>query len=199
MDQVVTAILTEPLDLQQAQLIGILLASLHPLQPPILVVTQQVVLEHGLADLDPAVDAALRPRVIAALGAITTGFLLQMQMRLQSDLEPVRQALLSHSQRLERQLYDLDQQFTLILANAPVILWATDRDGYFELAQGLGLTRFGLTPEDVIGQPVHVVEARAPQLRPLLQRALRGEMSAATHHAITRLVKCRAFWRLPLT
>jgi PAS domain S-box-containing protein len=66
------------------------------------------------------------------------------------------------------------QQLDTVLNSAPLLLWATDRHGIINVAQGRSLACFGLKPEELIGKHIDELKARSPQLHEYLRLALSG-------------------------
>ncbi len=61
------------------------------------------------------------------------------------------------------------------ITGAPLVLWTTDRDGHFTLAEGRGLEALDLRPGAVVGRKVAAVYAQAPDIVTAHDRALAGE------------------------
>ena len=47
----------------------------------------------------------------------------------------------------EELLRQSEERFRTAVSNAPIILWAVDRNGQFTLAEGKGLASLGMKPE----------------------------------------------------
>jgi PAS domain S-box-containing protein len=62
-----------------------------------------------------------------------------------------------------------------LLENAPVILWAVDREGIFRLSAGRGLRRLGRRPGQVVGLSVFEYYSNVPEIAQNVRRALSGE------------------------
>jgi PAS domain S-box-containing protein len=62
-----------------------------------------------------------------------------------------------------------------LLANAPLVLFALDREGVFTASEGAGLKALGLVRGEVVGRSVFQVYEHLPRLLELLRRVLRGE------------------------
>jgi diguanylate cyclase (GGDEF)-like protein/PAS domain S-box-containing protein len=69
----------------------------------------------------------------------------------------------------------LHQHLTMVMNNAPVILFVFDQDGTITLNQGAGLEALGRHSGDVVGRSVWDVYERAPALLRNFRRALSGE------------------------
>ena len=77
--------------------------------------------------------------------------------------------------RAERALRESEERFRRIAAQAPMVLWAVDRDGTFTLSEGERLRSIGLAPGEVVGRSVFDVYAQQPQHLDNVRRALAGE------------------------
>ncbi len=62
-----------------------------------------------------------------------------------------------------------------VVNNAPLIVYALDRDGYFLLSEGCGLDRLGLHPGEVVGQSAFELYRHFPETIAALQDALNGK------------------------
>ena len=67
-----------------------------------------------------------------------------------------------------------EERVRAVVSNAPIILWAADREGVFTLCEGHGLEGLGLKPWDVEGRKVTEVYTD-PSVAGHLRRALEGE------------------------
>jgi PAS domain S-box-containing protein len=61
------------------------------------------------------------------------------------------------------------------LANAPIVLWALDRNGVFTLSEGKGLAALGREPGQAVGQSVFDLYRDVPQILEDSRRSLAGE------------------------
>jgi len=68
-----------------------------------------------------------------------------------------------------------EQRLRLIIANAPIVLYAFDRDGVFTLSEGRGLQALGLAPGQVVGQSLFALYCDHPEIVACCRRALAGE------------------------
>jgi diguanylate cyclase (GGDEF)-like protein/PAS domain S-box-containing protein len=87
---------------------------------------------------------------------------------------------ISERKRAEDALRDSEERLRSLVTNAPVILFAIDREGVFTLSEGKGLAGLGLRPGQVVRRSVHDVFRDAPHIMEYLQRALEGEEFTAT-------------------
>ncbi len=81
------------------------------------------------------------------------------------------------TQRLEmsRALLTTEQRLRTFIENAPVLMFATDRDGVYTLAEGKDLARFGVTQEQIVGRTVEDVNNGNPVVMHNLERVFAGE------------------------
>ncbi|WP_018946532.1 bifunctional diguanylate cyclase/phosphodiesterase [Thioalkalivibrio sp. AKL17] len=79
----------------------------------------------------------------------------------------------------EQTLHDLESQLEVTVANAPLILFSLDADGYITLSEGAGLYGLGLNNHDLVGVNAFERWADHPQVPQDLRRALAGEHFAS--------------------
>jgi diguanylate cyclase (GGDEF)-like protein/PAS domain S-box-containing protein len=85
------------------------------------------------------------------------------------------------AQRLaEAALWQSEDHLRAVVTGAPVVLWATDRDGRFTLSEGRGLSSLGLRPGEVVGRSIHDVYREHPGILECHERALMGEQLSMT-------------------
>ena len=75
--------------------------------------------------------------------------------------------------KAERQL--TQAQLRLAVEHAPIVIWATDRDGRVTLSQGAGLASLGVNSGDLVGQNLFELYKDHPAIPASLRRALSGE------------------------
>jgi PAS domain S-box-containing protein len=85
--------------------------------------------------------------------------------------------------RAQEALKESELRLRTVVANVPVILFALDRAGVFNLSEGKGLEALGLKPGEVVGRSVFEVYREVPQILADVRRALSGE----TFSAITEM------------
>jgi diguanylate cyclase (GGDEF)-like protein/PAS domain S-box-containing protein len=81
---------------------------------------------------------------------------------------------ISARKRAEEALYREQNLLHTVVANAPVVLWAVDRDGVFTLSDGKGLAGLDLTPGGVVGRSAFELYAGNPEITSGIRRALAG-------------------------
>ena len=69
----------------------------------------------------------------------------------------------------------LEEQLSTVISNAPIVLFAIDRDGVFTLSEGKGLEALGVEPGEHVGKSIYDVYARLPHILEDVERALTGE------------------------
>ncbi|MEM6431601.1 MAG: PAS domain-containing protein, partial [Deinococcota bacterium] len=75
----------------------------------------------------------------------------------------------------ERVLITNEQRLRMIVANLPVVIFTTDKDGIFTLSEGKALAEIGLAPGQVVGQSLFTLYKDLPSISEATQRALDGE------------------------
>ncbi len=85
----------------------------------------------------------------------------------------------TEQRRAERALQRAEERLRTVVASAPVVLFAIDREGIFTLSEGRGLAAVGLTPGQVVGQSVYVLYRDHPEILDHVRRAISGEEIAA--------------------
>ena len=88
------------------------------------------------------------------------------------------------TQRAERALFRSEQQMQLVIDNAPMILFAVDKNGVFTLSRGRGLEKLGFEQDEVVGRSLFEIYAPFPEVVADVRAALNGETtrSLATYH-----------------
>ncbi len=69
----------------------------------------------------------------------------------------------------------VEEDLQAVVSNAPVVLFAVDRDGIFRLSEGSALTNLGLAPGQVVGLSAFEFYRDQPEIVAALRRALAGE------------------------
>ena len=76
--------------------------------------------------------------------------------------------------RSETALRQSEQRLRAVIGDAPVILWAMDRQGVITLVEGSGLDYLGTNPGQLVGRSVFRVFRNMPQIMQDSRRALAG-------------------------
>jgi PAS domain S-box-containing protein len=79
------------------------------------------------------------------------------------------------TRRVEQALREAEERLRAVVANAPVVLFAIDRQGVFTTSEGRGLEALGMKPGEVVGRSVFDVYAESPGVLAAIDRALAGE------------------------
>ncbi len=77
--------------------------------------------------------------------------------------------------RQERALRENKERLRTVIAGAPLVLFALDRDGVFTMVEGKGLDALGLRPAQLVGHSAFELYAEMPQPLADVRRALAGE------------------------
>lgn len=101
------------------------------------------------------------------------------------DREAVQQALREAQRKLQT-----------VVNNAPVTLFALDREGHFTVSEGRGLASLGLKPGEVVGQSAFDLYQDLPEVQQDIHRALRGESFETLRDAFDQIFE--TYWN-PLT
>ncbi|HEU4322273.1 MAG TPA: ATP-binding protein [Roseiflexaceae bacterium] len=182
-----------PVELQQAQRVGMQLAALAPGQPEVLARTHEVL---GRALLRPGRAAAtLAPRLVALLGHVATGYLHHTTAAILEEQERARMALDSARERAMTALRERQAQLELVLKHLPVILMTIDAQGTILFADGHGFDLIHTDPSAVSGVSIFDLYIDFPDLRSYLQRAIDGEVST---HMVVRHGHTYELWFVPI-
>ncbi len=75
----------------------------------------------------------------------------------------------------EEALRESERRLQTVVGNAPVILFALDKEGVFTLSEGQGLEALGVRPGEVVGRSVFEVYRDVPEIHQNVRRTLGGE------------------------
>jgi PAS domain S-box-containing protein len=81
--------------------------------------------------------------------------------------------------RAEEALRESEERLRTVITNAPVVLFAIDRQGVFTIVEGRGLSGLGLRPGQNVGRSVFDVYRDVPEVIDAARRALAGESFTA--------------------
>ena len=84
---------------------------------------------------------------------------------------------ITQAKAAERALAQSRQQMQLVVDNAPMILFAIDKDGLFTLSRGKGLEALGLGQDEVVGRSIFEIYGAFPDIVTDVRAALQGELS----------------------
>ena len=80
---------------------------------------------------------------------------------------------------MEWALKQSDERLRTLVGNAPVVLFAIDREGIFTHSEGKGLEALGLKPGEAVGRSIRDLYRDVPEVLANVERALRGESFTA--------------------
>jgi PAS domain S-box-containing protein len=98
---------------------------------------------------------------------------------LASVLHGVRRASTLRLDRARQKAEQSERHLRTVLTAAPLVLFATDGEGVFVLAEGKGLEGLGLRPQDLLGRKITEVFAHSSAI-PAVRQALAGQPASAT-------------------
>ena len=84
-----------------------------------------------------------------------------------------------------------EQRLRTLVGNAPVVLFALDRDGIFTHSEGKGLEALGLKPGEAVGRSARDLYRDAPEVLQNIDRALRGESFVSSVEVAGRTFETR--------
>ncbi len=82
--------------------------------------------------------------------------------------------------RQERALRENKERLRTVIAGAPLVLFALDRDAVFTMVEGKGLDALGVRPAQLVGRSVSDLYADVPQAMEDVRRAFAGETFSST-------------------
>jgi PAS domain S-box-containing protein len=91
--------------------------------------------------------------------------------------------------------FELRRLLESTVSDAPLIVWAVDRDGVFLLSEGKMLDSLGLKPGEVVGQSAFDLYSDVPSIVESIRRALAGESFVSR---VELGGMCLACWYSPL-
>ena len=86
---------------------------------------------------------------------------------------------ISEQRRMEEGRWESEERLRTLVTNAPVVLFAIDREGVFTVAEGRAMSLVGFKPEQDIGRSVFEMYRDVPGVIDAAHRALGGEAFAA--------------------
>src|SRR5581483_5572061 len=93
--------------------------------------------------------------------------------------------------RMEEALRANEEHLRAFMANAPVILFAVDKDRRYRLAEGHGLATIGRGRGSPVGRTIDEVHADRPDLLNNIERALAGENVISISELGSRVYEAR--------
>ncbi len=98
----------------------------------------------------------------------------------EDELGALAQAFNRMTEQLRTLYQSLEERLRTVVSNAPIILFAVDREGCFTLSEGKSLEELGIKPHQMIGQSVFEAYRDIPQIGQNIRRALAGDSFYAT-------------------
>lgn len=95
--------------------------------------------------------------------------------KLERENAALREAL-EATRHEQNRLQESEQRLRAVIEHAPIIVFATDRDGIFTLSQGRGLQALGLVPGEVVGKSAFEVYRDIPRIGANLRLCLDGSL-----------------------
>jgi two-component system cell cycle sensor histidine kinase/response regulator CckA len=87
---------------------------------------------------------------------------------------------IERTQLFEQTQATLEQRLRAVISNAPIVLFALDREGMFTLSEGKGLEALGFEPGEHVGRSIMDVYHDVPDVLENIQRAFTGETILTT-------------------
>ena len=82
--------------------------------------------------------------------------------------------------RAEEALRESKERLRTVVTGAPIFLFALDREGVIQFAEGKGLDALGFKPDEVVGRSASDIYPDVPQVVEAIHRALAGEEVTST-------------------
>ncbi len=164
-EQAIAVLIADEFDLQQARDIGAAVAQIGYVLPDALGGTLDSLGAAFEAEL--AVEGAieLRPRLIAFLSALATGFSEQARATILAEQETVRRALLTLREDTEKALRQSEERFRAIFESAPIGIAVTGLDGRIVQTNRALQNMLGYSADEFAGQPftafAHVADVKS--------------------------------------
>ena len=118
-------------------------------------------------------ETTANPQTLPGGTVVWAGLWLDITVRKEAELSTVA-AIAAHSPEQR------DEWLTILLDNAPLILYTLDTQGRFTFSAGSGLRLLGLQPQQVVGALVYDLYQDCQEALVAVDRALAGEASMAT-------------------
>jgi PAS domain S-box-containing protein len=87
---------------------------------------------------------------------------------------------------VQAELESARRRLGYVLDNAPIVIFAVDKEGTFTLSEGRGLEGLGLKPGELVGQSVFDVYSDFPEIVYHIRGALAGQVSTASVDVVDR-------------
>ncbi len=143
-----------------------------------------------IVELRELVGAALIPQ---SVWSAAQELELQVDRRTQELLQSNKELRHQINERkiMQKALQESEQRLRSVVSNAPVILFAVDREGCFTFVEGRGLERLAMRPDDLVGQSLFTLFRNRPRFRKDFQRILEGEQVTSLIEINDLVFECR--------
>jgi PAS domain S-box-containing protein len=133
--------------------------------------TERVLRAHGTAQRNAAGKTV---RLVGTVHDVTA------YRKMEAELRSRRQALEEEARVRSGELRETEFKLRTVLSEAPLVVWAVDKDGVFTLSEGKGLAALHLKPGEVVGKSVYDVYKDSPSVIDNHRRSLAGETVKAS-------------------
>ncbi len=93
----------------------------------------------------------------------------------EDELGELGQAFNQMTEQLRTLYESLEERLRIVVSNAPIVLYALDKEGRFTLSEGKGLEALQVRGGDFVGKSVYEVYRDVPPILENIRRALAGE------------------------
>jgi len=151
-EQVITLVLTDPLDCDAARSIGVALVRLHYIQPESLAATLQVLPQQLIAGLPAEQAMTLYPRLTTLLSELAAGFTTQAIETLLAEQEQIRQALDAERLQAEDTLRKSEALYHAVVEDQTELIARFLPGGTLTFVNEAYGRYFAARPEELIGR-----------------------------------------------
>ena len=151
-EQVITLVLTDPLDRDAARSIGVALARLHYVQPQSLAATQEVLAQQLVAELPAEQAMTLYPRLTTLLSELAAGFTTQVIEALLAEQEHIRQALDAECLQADDALRKSEALYHAVVEDQTELIARFLPGGTLTFVNEAYGRYFGARPQELVGR-----------------------------------------------
>ena len=131
---------------------------------------------NALLDMGPFVPAAVRTSHRRKDGSVFPVEACGSRIILNDENVAVSYVIdVSEEAQARQALAEKEHLLRSLLTEAPIVVWVVDAEQRFQLAEGSGLTLFGVEPAEAVGKQVPDLYSEVPELVLGTQRALAGK------------------------